>query len=122
MEAIATGNMVECDVMSHHNELFLGHDVPNEKITGELLAQSDSIFFHAKDVTAYLMLKSLQVNTFMHDVDLVALTSLGQLWCFPGICPNDQNAIWLDLAPNRISIVVPETIYGVCGDYASVVL
>ena len=110
---------VEFDVMFYKNNLYLGHDEPQEKLDFSLLHKPNA-FVHAKDLNALELLLKLNCNVFWHENDKITITNNGFIWCFPGFFVKSRLAVWLDLhnkpLPNDIS-----NIYGVCGDYASIV-
>ena len=64
------------------------------------------------------ILINLGVNCFFHETDAVTLTSGGQIWCYPGVHPLNENAIWLDLHDKSLPDM-RDGIYGICGDYVS---
>ena len=120
-EARDQGYQVEIDLQLVSGVLYLGHDDPQERFP-LAWAESDDFFCHAKTPEAFGVLLKLGANTFYHENDPVTLTSRQLIWCFPGVHPVDPHAIWLSLQ----DIPVPDTalmsnIYGICGDYASVV-
>ena len=109
------GYGVECDLQLFNNKLYFGHDEPQSLIDDEFI-RKDNVFCHAKTVDVLSILINLGVNCFFHDVDEVTLTSRGQIWCYPGVHPDNENAIWLDLQGKSLPDVVGN-IYGICGDY-----
>ena len=120
-EARDQGYQVEIDLQLVSGVLYLGHDDPQERFP-LAWAESDDFFCHAKTPEAFGALLKLGANTFYHENDPVTLTSRQLIWCFPGVHPVDPHAIWLSLQ----DIPLPDTalmsnIYGICGDYASVV-
>lgn len=115
-QAYDLGYGVECDIQVHNGQLYFGHDEPQELVDYEFISRTN-VFCHAKTVETFSRLLNLNVNCFWHETDQVTLTSDGQMWCYPGIHPLHEKAIWLDLLdaplPNKIDI----PIYGICGDY-----
>jgi len=109
------GYGVECDLQLFNNKLYFGHDEPQSLIDDEFI-RKDNVFCHAKTVDVLSILINLGVNCFFHDTDEVTLTSRGQIWCYPGVHPDNENAIWLDLQGKSVPNVVGN-IYGICGDY-----
>jgi hypothetical protein len=106
---------VECDLIGYRGKLYFGHDEPNEIVNREFISNS-SVFCHAKNLEALLLLADMpEITYFWHQDDTVTLTSQGHMWCLPGVHPTHKQAIWLDLG----NIPLPENtygIYGICGD------
>ena len=114
MSARAEGYKVEIDLQLHKGVLYLGHDDPQQEFPVEW-ARTDHFFCHAKTPETFGALLRLGAHTFYHENDPVTLTSSRYIWCFPGVHPRDERAIWLNLQ----NIPVPDDltgIYGVCGD------
>ena len=109
------GYGVECDIQLFNNKLYFGHDEP-QRLVDHKFIRNDDVFCHAKSVDVLSILINLGVNCFFHETDAVTLTSGGQIWCYPGVHPLNENAIWLDLH-NKSLPDVRDGIYGVCGDY-----
>jgi len=109
------GYGVECDLQLFNNKLYFGHDEPQSLIDDEFI-RKDNVFCHAKTVDVLSILINLGVNCFFHETDEVTLTSRGQIWCYPGVHPDNENAIWLDLQGKSLPDVVGN-IYGICSDY-----
>lgn len=94
------GHGVECDVYTHKNKLYLGHDEPDTPVTTEIaeFIKQRKVFVHSKDVESLPALITMGCNVFFHKTDDVVFTSHGNIWCFPGVYVNDiKNAVWLDL-------------------------
>lgn len=121
-KALSMGLGIECDVMTDkHDNLCFGHDQPQEPIDFELLKQPN-VFVHCKDILSFETLLKKGVHVFMHEEDPLTLTSRGFVWAYPGIQPHLENAVWLDLDPFRVHTDRPSpNIYGICGDYLTVV-
>ena len=113
------GHGVECDVYTHKDKLYLGHDEPDTPVTtkiAEFIKQS-KVFVHAKDIESIPALLTMGCNVFFHKTDDVVFTSRGQIWCFPGLYVNDiNNAVWLDLDWSPIDPDRKLNCLAVCGD------
>ena len=113
-EAIQQGYDVEIDIHLNKGIIYLGHDKPEHEVSFRwLLKFKDYLWCHAKDILAFRILLDLDMHTFMHDGDPVALTSKGYLWTNPGEI----------LVPNSIA-VMPDPAWlgsidnvGICSDY-----
>lgn len=118
LQARAQGYKVECDLQLLDGVLYLGHDDPQEEFPTEW-ARSDHFFCHAKTPETFGALLRLGAHCFYHETDQVTLTSRQYIWCFPGVHPKTERAIWLDLHDRPL----PKSasgIYGICGDRRSV--
>lgn len=113
-EALDNGYWIECDVQTHNGALYFGHDEPQEEIDYRIIAHPHTIC-HAKDMNALTRLMDLGVHVFFHDGDDCTLTSGGYIWCYPGIHPTHERAIWLDLHNKPIPTDTGK-IFGVCAD------
>jgi hypothetical protein len=105
---------VECDLIAHNGNLYLGHDNPGEMADPNFL-QRDGVWCHAKNLEALELLLAMRTNCFWHEKDTVTLTSQKYIWCYPGVLPVHPRAVWLDLE----DITLPKTkygIYAICGD------
>lgn len=94
------GHGVECDVYTHKNKLYLGHDSPDTPVTTEVaeFIKQPKVFVHAKDIESIPMLLTMGCNVFFHKTDDVVFTSKGNIWCFPGKYVSDiKLAVWVDL-------------------------
>jgi hypothetical protein len=84
------GHRVEIDVWYHEQNLWLGHDRPEYKITLEWLASCKRRLIHAKDgkTFEYLLLESgkraLDLHIFYHTEEDYVLTNKGLVICYPG--------------------------------------
>jgi hypothetical protein len=84
------GIAVECDVWYRGGQLWLGHDMPQYKITLGWLAASPRRLIHAKDGTTFEYLlaengkRALGLHIFYHTSEDYALTNKGIVI----VCPN----------------------------------
>ena len=75
---------VEIDVWKENNQLFLGHDYPQYKVSLEFLdSYNDHLWIHCKNIEALFSLKETH-NCFYHDKDDFVLTSRNFIWTYPG--------------------------------------
>jgi len=78
--AISCGFDCEIDVWLIGDDVWLGHDSPDTKISAEFLAEYHShLWVHCKNVDALVRLKDKH-NCFFHDKDQYTLTSNGTIW------------------------------------------
>ena len=74
----------EVDVWGINDELFLGHDGPEYRVSYEFLDNhKDHLWLHAKNFTALSRLQHL--NVFFHKDDDFTLTSKGYIWKYPEV-------------------------------------
>lgn len=84
------GFWVEVDVWYHDNNLWLGHDKPEYKITLEWLSSSKRRLIHAKDgaTLSYLQQEAgkqaLDLHYFYHTDEDYVLSNKGLIICYPG--------------------------------------
>ena len=111
---------VEIDVWVINNEIYLGHDKPDILITLDfLIERAKSLWCHAKNLEALVLLLKYKLHTFSHDIDDYILTSKGIIWAYPGkpitydtICvmpERTQNYTLTDILNAK----------GICSDYIS---
>lgn len=112
--AISMGFDVEIDVWAINNKLYLGHDGPTYETSLESLSRPQ-VWAHAKNLEALYYLLNNDIHCFWHENDERTLTSNGFIWTYPGkeTCPK---SIIVILEP---CLIVPNNVYGVCGDYVS---
>lgn len=82
-EALEEGYNVEVDVWLHENELFLGHDIAEYKVSLDFL-QNKNFWCHCKNIDALNTLLHNNIRCFYHHTDDVTLTSDGYIWTYPG--------------------------------------
>jgi hypothetical protein len=119
-EALSCGFGVECDVQIHNGALYFGHDEPQDQADYDFLRRP-YVFCHAKTVETMVVLLNSGTHCFWHEKDQLTLTSQGFMWCYPGVYPVNQRAIWLDLEGAETPQIKDTDIFGVCGDnYANI--
>ena len=106
-EAIQKGFDVEIDIHSRKNELYLGHDKPEQLVTQDWLFRfKEFLWCHAKDIPALRTLLDMKMHTFMHNQDDATLTSEGYIWTYPGkelvpgaIAVLPEIKVWYSIGP-----------------------
>jgi hypothetical protein len=84
------GQRAEVDVWYHENNLWLGHDKPEYKITLDWLASCKRRLIHAKDGKTFVYLlqeagkRALDLHIFYHTDEDYVLTNKGIVICYPG--------------------------------------
>ena len=111
---------VECDLQIYNGALYFGHNEPQEQADYSFLMKP-YVFCHAKTIETIHILINSGLHCFWHETDKMTLTSLGYMWCYPGVYPVHNRAIWLDLPSldggERLPSGISQTdIMGVCGD------
>jgi len=87
LKALQLGFHVEVDVWFLNEKLYLGHDLPQYQVDHEFLRNIiEKTFIHCKNIDALDHFSSLEdkFNFFWHDSDCYTLTSMGQIWTYPG--------------------------------------
>ena len=75
---------VEIDVRIKSNELYLGHDEPQQKLELDfLLAHKNQLWIHCKDIESLSFLTKFNLNYFGHQNDEFVLTSKGFIFTSP---------------------------------------
>lgn len=106
---------VEVDVQWHNDQLYLGHDEPQQPVP-EWWLTYPNWFWHAKDLNSLMHCMDQSAHTFWHQTDTVTITSQGYVWCYPGHYPKHPKSIWLDLLGAQLPQDISKC-WGVCGDY-----
>lgn len=116
MEAIDAGFEVEVDLWVVNGELFLGHDKPEFTIyPGFLINFRGILWVHCKNVAAveWIRERGISLNYFWHDTDTMTLTSLNNIWAYPGKQPiKDSIAVMPEWYNDDIT-----QCSGVCSDF-----
>jgi hypothetical protein len=118
-EALQLGYEVEIDIWVINNEVYLGHDEPQYKLTGSDLIDfqlyNSYYWCHAKNPEALLWLQSNRfTNYFWHNIDDYTLTSSGYVWVYPNKELIDNSICVLPELHNQ---EIPNFLYGICSDY-----
>ena len=117
--ALGNGYDVEIDVRIIDNELWLGHDKPQYKITHKWLdCRKDNLWIHCKDLETAK--KCWEYQSFCHTSDPYTYTSTGKIWLHDLSMKIDNNVIiaQIDIPEEPQSFLhnVPDAI---CTDYPS---
>ena len=111
--AVSCGFDCEIDVWVLDDEVWLGHDSPDTKITPEFLEEYNAnLWVHCKNIDALLRFKNKH-NCFFHDKDQYTLTSNGTVW---GNINSPIQKIGIQVMPELASIFSFECA-GICTDY-----
>jgi hypothetical protein len=115
-DAINLGLDVEVDLWVTGNDLFLGHDYPQYKVSFEWLRKRyHCLWIHCKNIESISYLKSniVQLNYFWHENDTLTLTSEGYIWSYPGKQPiKNSIAVLPELNNDDVSLCS-----GICSDF-----
>lgn len=115
--AIAAGYDAEIDLWVTEGKLFLGHDEPKYPVTLTWLEKfHNKLWIHCKNIAAIeYMSDAWLFHYFWHESDTMVVTSLRDLWVFPGKQPvRDSIAVMPELYDDDVSAC-----RGVCTDYAA---
>ena len=110
-EALDQDFDVEIDVWYIDGEFWLGHDIPQYKVSEGFL-EHPSLWCHAKNIDAlYVMNTNYHIHCFWHQEDDVTLTSREFFWTYPG----------KELTESSIA-VLPDSkptvkVKGICSDF-----
>lgn len=110
---------VEIDVWVINDEIYLGHDEPQYKISKEFLLCGEykhKLWCHAKNLEALNMLLSLNMICFWHQEDDRVLTSNNYIWTYPG---KELCNISIAVMPERCKEWNIDKCYAICTDYCS---
>lgn len=122
-KCIDLGFDVEIDLRVINEELWLGHDQPNVKVSPEFIHEiKDLLWIHCKNIKALEFFKREQniYNYFWHEKDAYTLTSQLFIWSYPGQKLSSKCILvmpeWkIDL--KQISSLKLKNIAGICTDY-----
>jgi hypothetical protein len=115
-EALFNNYDAEIDVWFINNKLFLGHDQPDYKINITwLYSNKEKLWIHCKNIAAIeYMSDAWLFHYFWHENDTMVVTSLRDLWVFPGKQPvRNSIAVMPEIYNDDVSLC-----RGVCTDYA----
>ena len=111
--ALGNGYDVEIDVRIIDNELWLGHDKPQYKITHKWLdCRKDNLWIHCKDLETAK--KCWEYQSFCHTSDPYTYTSTGKIWLHDLSMKIDDDVIIPLIDSPFCSEYSP---YGICTDY-----
>lgn len=121
--AILSGYDVEMDVRLINNEIYLGHDEPDYKISLEwLLERKKHLFIHTKNfgVLSYLIDKDLR--TFYHQKENhTIINNCNLIWSHELSEANEKSIIPL-ISKEDIEkqVKIPDNVYGICSDFVEI--
>ena len=117
---------VEIDLWMIKEDLFLGHDSPQYKVSLDwLVARSDTLWAHCKNlkVLDWLSEQKSTLNYFFHQSDHVTLTSKNNLWVYPGMEFTKNSVIVVQEKKILEEILqLEEKPFAVCTDYPVLLL
>lgn len=117
-KVINKGYDCEIDLRLVKNELFLGHDNPEYKVTIDWLQElKDRLWIHVKNFEAlnYLTGKNVGLHYFWHQEDDYTLTSKNYIWTFPEKMVSENSVIVkLEYEENYL---MKNNLFGICSDY-----
>lgn len=114
--ALNLGYDVEIDVWVIDGTLHLGHDEPQYDITQDWLNErGENLWIHCKNVEAMEWFMEIQFsgfNYFWHEEDTMTLTSMGEMWVYPGKQPvRGSIAVMPEIHNDDVS-----QCFGICSD------
>jgi hypothetical protein len=118
-EALEEGFDCEIDLRKINNDLYLGHNVPEHKVSIQWLKErSEHLWIHCKNLDALtFLLERPEFNCFYHDRDDFTLTSHNYIWTYPGKPASSFSIVCL---PEIISFDHVQNAHGICSDYVGV--
>jgi len=119
-EAIRSLYNCEVDLWAIDNELYLGHDSPQHKITIDFLINfKKSLWIHCKNLQSleYLIKIDSGFTYFWHQADDFTLTSNGFIWTYPGKITGEKSILVHLDEPEYTNNNFNKKIAGVCSDY-----
>ena len=116
--AIKLGYDVEVDLRSKNEELWLGHDYPQYKVSIVwLMARRKNLWIHVKDYGALVSIMRTELKFFCHEQDKYTLTSNGYIWSHDLTNKANDKCIIPLLSSESVSSYNQEDFYAVCSDY-----
>ena len=117
--AVENGYDVEIDVRVVEDKIYLGHDRADYEIDINFLINFiDKLWIHIKNDKAieFFLKSEIKFNYFWHQNDDYTLTSLGNLWTFPGkILINDFSiSVLPEMEKSNLDNIF--SCYGICSD------
>ena len=118
---IREGYDAEIDLwLGDGDELYLGHDEPQYRISHKYLMDRHlNLWIHCKEISVleYMTCWNGPFNFFWHQSDDFTLTSLGNIWTFPGKKLGSNSVA---VCPDRVpDWEIPENVFAVCSDNIS---
>jgi hypothetical protein len=100
------------DIWKVGDEWFLGHDIPEHKFDIDSLPAS-KVWFHAKNMEAFVEMFYTDFNVFYQTVEPVVVTSKNHLWYHTGYVSEKGICV----LPERNGFLVFDCSTGICSDY-----
>lgn len=124
--AIKEGFDVEVDLRVINDELWLGHDEPQYKVSLDWLRTHDMrLWIHCKNLEAMeFCFNYPTLNYFAHDHDDYVVTSKGYVWAYPGKPGGKFTVMVMPEHKGMLESVIEDYnndkiyIYGMCTDFA----
>ena len=120
VESINQGYDCEIDLWVINKSLFLGHDLPQYKISFSFLeTNSQSLWVHCKNIEAVVYLQEKnddKIHFFWHQEDDLTLTSKSIIWAYPGKQPIKKSIAVMPEIKNERNL---EECLGICSDEIS---
>ena len=113
--ALDLGYDVEVDVRLIGENLFLGHDHADFKVSLDFL-KNEKLWCHAKNLDALDLMIKEGVQCFWHQEDDYTITSSGKIWAYPGMPVTDQTIIVLKNEFTVNDVLSLKECYGICAD------
>lgn len=116
--ALGNGYDVEIDVRFVYDEFWLGHDIPQYKVSWNWLFQrQDNLWIHCKNAEAAKRCHVFQ--SFCHSSDPFSYTSRGQIWVHDFRNNIDDKTIIPLLSNGDVEQFAHlyQDAYGICTDY-----
>jgi hypothetical protein len=118
LNTIKLGFDCEVDIRFVDGNFYLGHDLPQYKISIDfLLNNCDKLWIHCKNIEALdLLIKYKQLNIFWHNNDEYTITSKQFIWSYIGM-KTTTNVICVmpELVDNYT--IDYQNCYAICSDY-----
>ncbi len=120
---ISSGYDVEIDINVFNDQIYLGHDDIQQKISIDFLIEiQDKAWIHCKNLYAlnYFSKSKYKFNYFWHQEDKYTLTSKGFIWTYPGseLCAGCIAVMpELTIKKEQFKNLKKFKIFGVCTDY-----
>jgi hypothetical protein len=112
---LSLGFDAEVDVWLENNKFYLGHDLPQYQITLDWIKERKSnLWCHCKNMDALnALIKVDSINCFWHETDTVTITTMKNIWAYPGKQPIKNSVA---VMPEIFKEDFKECL-GICSDY-----
>lgn len=122
-DAIMAGYDVEIDVRLIDDELYLGHDTPDYKISLDwLLIRQDHLWVHTKNFAALSHLIDKNIRTFYHQKENhTIINNCNLIWSHELSEANEKSIIPLLSMEDIVREPIRKNVYGICSDFVKVI-